>query len=575
MIADIRHSQYSDNYVSTDGIYSATSTGKIVVEEAVVLGRNKYSIEDSGGTLASVNGPEDNKGQNFWDGTYTVRLKRQGLIIERVYSLDSIGRGSQNQYVYSPYEEVSVTWINRDNVQIPVIISGSTLDSFNKSLSGKSHLLDYGERILRSAIANSPGKINNPFAYNQFDNPNSQPLQSGEYDENSDSVVKNPGGELFLDKFGRVLSLGRQNNSEFMTTYGKIDSGQDDVSSLTTPSEQDSYYDKIESDESKPLSDDLSEPLAPKSLNLVQYQQIQKKGRLTGDNPDSGFGFGVLPRFDKWKFIPVIIRSYDGGDGSETQTQSVFNERSSLYSRTVTDNGDIKIYSPGNYNSRVVGDVLESIGGNVETKIKTRDRLSDGSTNPSNIYHSEYLTDGTIRIRSNENSSSGTSNYFNEVDSSGSILIYSKSGGGTSSDYSFKITGDSSSGDLDVDTKGNIKLSAGTSIEYVATTTYDVSAGEAITIQGQANAEMITNNGTVIGSAGSTASAEAFVKGVTLKNYLDSLVGILNGWVFVPADGGASLKAAITTWVASVHTAISGGNLYLSQQNSANANKVN
>lgn len=563
MIADMRHSQFAGTYVKPDSVYSTTLSDRIVIEEALVLSRNKYSLSfNSGADIADVNGPEDSKGQNFWDGTYTVRLKRQGLVLGRVYTMSEIGRGSQDQYVYAPYEEVSLTWLNRDNVQIPVIIGGNTLDNFNKSLSGNSHLVDFGERVIRSAIARNPGKPDSPFAHNQFDNPNSAPKtpQGNDYDENNDSVVKNPGAEIFLDKFGRVLSLSRQDSNEFMVTYGKIDSGQDDISSLISVSAQDSYYAAIKSDESKPLTSDFSEPMAPKSINIRQYQPIKKTGKLAGDDPNSGFGFGVLPRFDKWRFIPVIIRAYDGGDGSESEVQSVFNERSnSLYSRTITNSGDIKIYSPGNSNTRIIGDILLSVGGNIQTKIKTSDRLSSGSTNPENIYHQELLNDGTIRVRSNQNTSLGTENFFSEVNSEGSIDMYCKSGGGTSSNYSFRTTVDSSNGAWEVDGKDLIKISAGSDIN----------------IEGQTLANIITVNGTTIGSNGSAMDAEAFVKGNTLKTYLDSLVQVLNTWVFVPADGGASLKMAITAWVASVHTAISTGNLYLSQQNSSNANKVN
>ena len=74
------------------------------------------------------------------------------------------------------------------------------------------------------------------------------------------------------------------------------------VKSLRNPDEI--PYNGIDDDESTPINGD--EPMAPKPINLVQYQQVKKIASLVDDpDPSSRVEVGLLPRFDKWKFQPI------------------------------------------------------------------------------------------------------------------------------------------------------------------------------------------------------------------------------------------------------------------------------
>jgi len=543
MTFDIIHNRFDSdiNFGRDTSFYDYVSVGRSYLETGYIVGRNlTKNIFGSSEDVAEVNGPEGNKGQNIWDGTYRVQLKRQRLLLGKVLSI-SYDR------IFSIYEEVTISWLNRDGLYIPIILDNNTLNFFTKSVMNKIHLVDFGEQILRSSISNDPettgsGDTDHPFADNQFDNPTTIPNAEGSFDENSDKVVKNPGGEVFLDKFGRVVFLSRHNsNHQFLLTAGKVDSGQDDVSSHTTVSSQDTYYDAITNDESKPDATDLSEPFEPKSLNLSQYQQVPKIGKLKGDtDPNRSVTFGVLPRFDKWKFVPIVVRKYapdSDGEVVGTDIYSVYQERGNCkYVRTITDGGDVKVFIPRHENVRIVGDSLTSVGGNVELKMKTMDRLPSGTTNPNNIIHQEYLTDGTIRIRTNENVSTGKARFDQKIDSDGSMELYINSSGGSSSDYNLKITLDASDGTINIDSKKDVNINASGGVEVT------------------------TSDGTTIG--GGSSLLEKAVTGDTLKTYLDALYTSLSNWIVVPADGGAALKASLASFFA-VHANTN----YLSKHN--------
>lgn len=510
LVTDMEHKEFAqesndgfgDSFLDTMGVKGGT------LQVATVLGRNKTSfVFPEGEDVPEVNGPLGAKGQYVWDGTYIIRLHTQGSIVRKAMSLASLGKGSNDQYIYAPQEEVLVTWLNSANRLIPVIIGGSTFNTFNKGVVGKAHLIDFGEKIVRAGISETSGEADAPFAYNQYDNPNSAPATEGtsEFDENSKAIVENAGGEVFLDKFGRVLSLSRQNSGhEFLVTNGKMDSGQDDVSSHKTTASQDTYYEGITDDESKPDDTDKSEPFAPKDLNLVQYQQIPKTGKLAGDtDATSSFNFGTLPRFDKWKFVPVVVRSYEAGtDGKvvDGSIYSVHNERGNCkYSRTITDGGDVKVFIPRHENVRVAGDSITSVGGNIEVKVKPLDRLATGATNPDNVYHSEILADGTVRIQTHENVSTSTFKSKIEISASGRI---------------------------------------------------DIQSADKIYVGGEKD-----------------GTSELMAMGESLKTYIDTFVDtFLQSWVVVPTDGGAALKAVLATWASTANRDYLSDEVYVNKQ---------
>jgi len=463
------------------------SVGRLNLEEGIVRSRGREEISGLTEELgaAEVNGPVGAKGTWIWTGTYVVELTR-GLTIDGVYHVSAFGYAAQNQRCIPPGEKVTITWLNRNNVQIPVIMDGVTLDFYNKMLLSNGHLLDPGEQIVRGAMAGSPGaEGKHPFANNQFDNPETEPNKAvvGAYDENIDKVVRLPAGETFYDKFGRVVSLSRVPDNEFITTNGEIDSGQDDVSDLTTVADQDKYYAKIVNDESVPVNPE--EPFAPKQINLSQYQQTIKNLAVVGDpDPNRTVKRGILPRFDKWVFKPIIIRKYSAdSDGvEEPETRCSRQDRSQTrvsgenpeygYVRTATDKGDIKEFIPRHINQRVVGDRLRSIGGNDELKIKTTDRLANGNPNPSNLVHREYLADGTVRMRVNENVDDGTATYDKKVSPDGTVETYIKEGGGNSSDYNLKIKCNPD-GSYEIESKAGITVN-GVEVTVTATGTVDV-----------------------------------------------------------------------------------------------------
>jgi hypothetical protein len=487
-------------------------------EEGIIRGRN--IIELSGLTpelgAAPVNGPSGNKGQYIWDGTYVVELDR-GFTIDGVYHMCQVGFAGQDQAVLCWGERVTVGWLNRRNIQIPIIITDNTLDYYNKLLLSRGHLLDYGERIIRSAMAASPGANGDyPFSDNQFNNPKTQLTENNDYDESNAKVVNLPGSETFYDKFGRIINLSRQPNNEFLETFGKTDSGQDYIDDLDTIDEQDSYYDQISSDESDPINPE--EPFAPKRINLNQYQQNIKDFKIVGD-PDSTRTVrrGLLPRFDKWKFLPIVIRKYEeNSDGVvESTTYSEKQERSNTvigdtitygYTRTITNKGDIKEFVPRHVNRRIVGDKLESLGGNYDFKIKTNDRLSDGSTNPTNLIHQEMLKDGTYRLKVNENVSTETSNFNTTILPSG---------------------------------------------------TTSVTSNEKIIIYSDKNIYL-----------GGEESSQSILLGDTFKSLFEQLGDALNNWVPITGDGGGALKTLLTSFLTAYNTSKTSGqpNYYLSEK---------
>lgn len=504
----------------------------VIAEEGTIRGRTKIAISGLTEELgaAEVNGPPGEKGQNIWDGTYVVELDR-GLTINSVYEMSDFGYAAQNQRVYNWGDRVIVTWLTRKGTQdpLPVILSGgSTADFYNKQLLGNGHLLDPGERIVRSAMAAQPGAgSDQPFGDNQFDNPNSAPTpdNSSVFDENSSRVVRLPGGETFYDKFGRVVMLSRNPNNEFLVTNGKVDTGQDDVSDLTTVAQQDSYYDGISNDESSPVNEE--EPFAPKRLNTVQYLQTVKSFKVVGDVDESrSVRRGILPRFDKWKFNPIVIRKYQADSDGEVESGTIYSIKQQRartitssegnvygYVRTVTDQGDVKEFVPRHVNQRIVKDRLQSIGGNDELKIKTTDRLSDGSSNPQNWVHREYLADGTCRLRVNENVTEGRATFDQKVSPDGTYELYIKAGGGNSSDNN-------------------------TAIKYLPDGSIDIKTKQKIVIDSEADIFV-----------GGESGAEPIPLGDQLKAYIDSLLAdVFRTWVPVPTDGGTALKTLFSAW---------------------------
>lgn len=526
---------------------AAVQIGRLILEEGTVRGRGSTSVSGLTRDLgaAAVNGPEGNKGQYLWDGTYTVELDR-GVFLDNVYHICGMGHSAQDQRVFAHGERVTVSWINRRNIQVPVILDGCTIDFYNKQLLGNGQLLDIGERVIRAAMANSPGVPGDrPFSSNQFDDPATLPgkVAEGSSDQNIDRIVRLPGGEVFLDKFGRVITLSRNPGHEFLVTNGKIDSGQDDVSDLDTVSDQDAYYDKITDDEAEPINKE--EPFAPKTLNLFQYQQTLKTLKVLGDkDPNRTVRRGILPRFDRWIFKPILVRKYKADSDGQLEadaTYSVRQERSQTddsaetpiygYAKTVTDQGDIKEFVPRHINQRVVGDVLQSIGGNYELKVKTTDRLPDGSPNPTNLVHREYLADGTVRLRINENVQQGKAAYDQKISPDGTMELYIKQGGATSSDNNISIKY-GSDGVLNIKTKSKIVIDSDDKV-YV----------------------------------GGETGAQSMMLGDMFKTLMDGLYNALATWVPISGDGGAALKTALTAFFTDYAQSLTPGspNYYLSQ----------
>ena len=491
-------------------------TGSITTEEGTILGRTKqsYALTEAMGA-AKVNGPKGDKGQYIWMGTYTVRLDR-GLPLDGVQHLCAFdGTGSQNMRCLAYGARVTVTWLNKNNTQVPVIMEGVTLDYYSKILSGAGTLLDNGEYIIRSAIAQTPGAQGDfPFADNQFDNPNSVP-ESGVQD--AAKMVSKPGAETFYDKFGRLISLSRVSGKEFLVTTGKVDTGQDDVSTLTTVAQQDAYYAKILNDESEPLV--KAEPFAPKPINLTQYQLKKVVCKIEGDpDPNRTVLRGILPRFDKWKFNPIVIRKYQADSDGATETGDTFSvhqERGNSssdgtvlgYNKTVTDKGDVKEFIPRHYNGRVVKDYLLSVGGNYDLRIKTTAMKADGTVNNINLVHQEFLADGTVNFKVNEDASAKTATFSSTITSTGMVTVTSD---------------------------GEMVIS---------------SVNDKIYLGGKTNSQFM-------------------VLGDNLKKVVDDLYNALNTWVPVPSDGGAALKVALVTFFADYAQALSPGqtNYYLSQK---------
>jgi len=481
-------------FSASEAFSNVIMPNNITLEEGTIRGRNFIAVdgltEDLG--AAEVNGPEGNKGQNIWDGTYTVELDR-GIGLDSVYHITDFGFAAQSQRCLNWGDRVVIAWMNRLNVQIPVILDGCTIDTYNKQLFSKSHLLDSGERIIRSAMANSPGALGDyPFADNQYDKSSQS---ESTLNEDTGRIIQYPGGETFFDKFGRIVSLSRNPEHEFLTTMGRIDSGQNDVSDLTTISEQDSYYDDVQSDESNLANQE--EPFAPQALNLVQYQQRVKQFKIAGDkDPNRTVSRGLLPRFDKWKFVPVVIRKYSENSDGQTEsgtTYSVKQDRAQTiigptettygYVNTITDSGDLKEFIPRHVNRRIVGDNLTFVGGNDDFKIKTTMLLSDGSVNTKNWVHREYLSDGTARLRINEDTSAGTATYDNKVSPDGTVETYIKAGGGSSSDYNFKLKV-SPEGSVELDSKSNLDLKLTGNINVIVDGDANVTAGGTVSISG-------------------------------------------------------------------------------------------
>lgn len=439
------------------GFEEQISYGDITVEEGIITGRNLVKTDLTEDLeAAKVNGPPGDKGQYIWDGSYKVILSR-GIHLDRVYSSERFGiTGQEIRGCFAKNEKITVIWMNRQNNQIPIILNGVTIDSYLKQMASMGHLLDQGEYVLRSAMSNDPetsSTPSKPFADNQFDQKSTTPNAN----ENVDKVVKNPGSELFFDKFGRLSLLSRQPYHEFLITVGKTDSGQDDANLYTTIASQNTFYDAIKNDESTPT--DKTEPLKPKEINLSQYQQVVE------DFIDSSDGTihrrGILPRFDKWIFKPVVVRKYaKDSDGAMAHTDSVYavyQERGELYVKTITSRGDLKTYLDGYVNQRVKGDYLLSIGGNLDLKIKTNDRTSQGQPT-NNLVHLEALSDGTLRTRINENAQfKGT--FDQTISHDGTCEIYIKQGGATPSDYNVKIKL-SPDGNIEIESKKDLNIKA-------------------------------------------------------------------------------------------------------------------
>jgi hypothetical protein len=220
---------------------------------------------------------------------------------------------------------------------------------------------------------------------------------------------------------------------------------------------------------------------------------------------------GILPRFDKWIFKPIVVRKYqaDSDGAKETGTThavhqergqtKVIDENNAIYGyiKTVTDHGDIKEFVPRHINQRIVGDYLQSVGGNYELKVKTTDRLDNGQSNPQNLVHREYLADGTTRLRINENVTQGKSTYDNKISPDGTVETYIKAGGGTSSDYNLKIKY-SPDGTVELESKKdiNIKLTGNATVEA----TGDVSVkGKNVNVEATTAAEVKAPSVTVTG----------------------------------------------------------------------------
>jgi len=499
------------------------ATGDSTIEEGTIRGRGyiKVAVTEALGA-APVNGPTSSKGQWLWNGTYTVALDR-GNSVSGVYHLTGMGFAGQNQRVLPWGERVTVTWLTRNDVMVPVILDGCTIDFYTKQLFSRGHLLDFGEQIIRGAMAAAPGAFGDyPFSDNQYEGPSTVP-QAG--NEDTSKVIKFPGGETFYDKFGRVITLSRTPDYETLVTNGRVDSGQDDIGALGTVSEQNAYYNSIKNDESVPVN--AEEPFAPKPINLVQYQQKIKEFKVEGDlDSNRTVRRGILPRFDKWKFVPIIIRKYkadsDGdiepGDTfstSQIRHRTMLTDEGNVYGhiRTITEQGDVKEFVPRHVNQRIVGDRLQSIGGNDELKVKTTDRLSDGSPNPQNWVHREYLVDGTCRLRVNEDVTQGKATFDQKISPDGTMELYIKEGGGNSSD-------------------NNI------SIKYLPNGTLDIKTKQKIVIDSEADLFV-----------GGETGAEPIPLGDKLKAYIDSLLAeVFQAWVPVPSDGGAALKALFSTW---------------------------
>lgn len=445
-------------------------TSFIIAEEGVVKGRNKLKRNIPEEDAADINGPENDKGQYIWDGTYVVTLRR-GITLSPVYAVAALGRGAQNQRVIPVGEVVTIQWLSKGDVYVPVIIEGNTMEYGNKQLTGKADLLDFGEQVLRSAIAYEPevmadGSRTHPFSDNQFDSPESAPDADGAFDENSSKVVKNPGGTVFVDKFGRVTMLCRHPNHEFLVTMGKVDTGQDDVSALESVSEQDAYYDSISNDESDPDGLHPTEPFAPKPLNLSQYQLREKSYAIENDpDPKRRVPVGILPRFDKWIFTPVVIRSYSADTDGQVVSgtiNSVYQMRGQSagdeygYMHTITQRGDVKEFVARHLNQRIVGDCLQSIGGNHEIKLKTSDRNDDGSSNPNNAVHIERLSSGVVRLRTNETSAT-ESRFDFKVSANGNVDL-AIDNGRNSSDPKLSLTINASTGEITLTSKGTVNV---------------------------------------------------------------------------------------------------------------------
>lgn len=479
----------------------------ITIEEGVILGRNLHHNILTGDAVSAVNDASGD-GQFVWDGTYRVKLDR-GLTIKTVPAQGRFGRGAQKQSVYPIGEKICVVWLNRHNTMVPMILDGVSMEYMQKALTGNISLLDPGEEIIRSAISADPTNTEAgseyPFFDNQHDNPATALKSDGSgFSENVDKVIKLPGAELFLDKFGRSIQLARPVDSSgkpFLITMGSVDTGQDDVSKLNTASEQDSYYDKIQNDESEPVN--VEEPFAPKSINVVQYQTVKKSAQLENDtDPNNKVNVGLLPRFDRWKFQPIVIRKYgentDGVEESGT-IYSVYQQRAQTiaganiygYVRTITDQGDVKEFIPRHVNQRIVGDQLISIGGNYDFKIKTK------GTDTTNKFHMECKSDGAYRIRVNE----------------------------TNSGSKFDMTV-ATSGDWTVVNQGAIAFEAKNLFSIASLNSNVTTSGNETHIQG---------------------STYKIAREAPLDAMWTALYNALLSWVPIPVDGGAALKVALSS----------------------------
>lgn len=496
--------------MSTEASFdSMISAGSATIEEGMITGRSymKTGItEELEG--APVNGPSGDKGQYLWDGTYTVTLDR-GVGITGVYHITSMGgQGAQNQRCLSINERVTIMWLSREDVQIPVVIENCTIDFYKKQLESRGHLLDFGEQIIRGAQAASPGgTVEAPFDNNQYE----QAVNSTDGNLDNAKTVQYPGSEMFFDKFGRLITLSRTSDYETLVTNGKVDSGQDDVSTLLTISEQDDYYAKILNDESEPVNG--KEPFAPKALNLSQYIQRSETFKVINeDDPDRTATRGILPRFDKWKFLPTVIRKYEKDTIDNTKVGETFSTRqvrqqsvvtsattSYGYVHTITQQGDIKEFVPRHINQRIVGDKLVSQGGNNEFRLQTTSRLANGDDNNINHVHREYLEDGTVRLRVSEDftasTATSTATYDKQIFPDGTTELYIKENGGSSTDFNLKVKL-SPTGEIEIESvdSASIKLTGDFTLDsennnITGTTTIDggtTITGGSLTVDGSA-----------------------------------------------------------------------------------------